>query len=278
MERKPWDFFMVVDMGVDRLHHGFWRYCDPGHPKFEEGNDWRWVIRDYYEALDGRIGELLDIAGPETKVMVVSDHGAKAIHGGIRINQWLMEQGYLVMKSDLGAVKPFRIEDVEWSLTTAWGSAGYCGRVHLNVRGREGEGIVAPEDVDGLKGELRERLVGMRGPSGAILGNEVFFPEELYPVVNGIAPDLMVYFGGLHWRSLGELGGKSDGERVFAEGNDTGPDDANHAMEGLVIMRDGIVSERTDLEGENLIDVAPTILDWMGVAVPESMQGRVLGL
>jgi predicted AlkP superfamily phosphohydrolase/phosphomutase len=65
---------------------------------------------------------------------------------------------------------------------------------------------------------------------------------------------------------------------VFAEGNDTGPDDANHAMEGLVIMRDGIVSERTDLEGENLIDVAPTILDWMGVAVPESMQGRVLGL
>lgn len=277
MTNKPWDFFMMVDMGVDRLHHGFWRYCDPGHPKFEEDNEWRWAVRDYYEALDGEVGKLLETAGSDTKVMVVSDHGAKALHGGVRINQWLMEQGYLVLKRELEAVEPFRIEDVDWSLTSAWGDAGYCGRVFLNVRGRDAKGIVEPQDVAGLKRELRGRLEAMCGPSGANLGNEVFFPEEIYAEVNGIAPDLMVYFGGLHWRSLGEMGPKSDGERVFTDRNDTGADDANHAMGGLVILKDGMASDETDLEGANLMDVAPTILDWMGVTVPATMQGRVLG-
>ena len=28
---KPWDFFMMVEMGLDRLHHVFWHYCDPNH-------------------------------------------------------------------------------------------------------------------------------------------------------------------------------------------------------------------------------------------------------
>jgi predicted AlkP superfamily phosphohydrolase/phosphomutase len=113
----------------------------------------------------------------------------------------------------------------------------------------------------------------MRGPDGESLDNRVLTPGQLYPVVNGIAPDLMVYFGDLHWRSLGEVGGDS----VLTDTNDIGPDDANHAMEGLVILSDGSISNTTKLEGAKLIDIAPTVLSWMGVPVPESMQGRILG-
>ena len=31
---KPWDYFMMVEMGPDRLHHMFWQYFDPAHPKY----------------------------------------------------------------------------------------------------------------------------------------------------------------------------------------------------------------------------------------------------
>ena len=41
VKNKPWDYFMMVEMGADRLHHVFWQYFDPAHPKFEEGNPYR---------------------------------------------------------------------------------------------------------------------------------------------------------------------------------------------------------------------------------------------
>ena len=50
--------------------------------------------------------------------------------------------------------------------------------------------------------------------------------------MNGVAPDLICYFGNLAWRSIGSVG---DG-RVQVRENDTGPDDANHAKYGIAIM------------------------------------------
>ena len=51
---KPWDFFMMVEMGTDRIHHGFWKYFDPKHPKYEPGNQFEHAIRDYYRYIDAR--------------------------------------------------------------------------------------------------------------------------------------------------------------------------------------------------------------------------------
>ena len=38
VKSKPWDYFMMVEMGPDRLHHVFWQHFDPEHPKYEAGN------------------------------------------------------------------------------------------------------------------------------------------------------------------------------------------------------------------------------------------------
>src|ERR1043166_6452962 len=35
LRTRPWDFFMLVEMGIDRIHHGFWSHMDPGHHKYE---------------------------------------------------------------------------------------------------------------------------------------------------------------------------------------------------------------------------------------------------
>ena len=265
LRNKPWDFFMMVDMGVDRLHHAFWHYGDPAHPKFQADTPYRWAMREYYQALDTRIGNLIELAGEDTQILVVSDHGAKAMHGGLRINQWLMNEGYLHLKSEPTQPQAFKLEDVDWSRTQAWGEGGYYGRLFLNVEGREAKGIVTKEEAPALRSRLKASIEAMLNPDGAPMGNTVLSPQELYPIVNGVAPDLMVYFGDLHWRSLGEVGCDS----IYAQSNDTGADAANHAMDGIVIA-----NRELSLANATLMDVAPTVLSWLGIQVPQSMQGR----
>ena len=91
--------------------------------------------------------------------------------------------------------------------------------------------------------------------------------------MRNVAPDLMVYFGNLKWRSLGTFGLPD----VYTFENDLGPDDANHAQNGIFILWD----PRHDrgaryVEGLQLMDVAPTVLDLMRVPVPPDMQGEVV--
>jgi predicted AlkP superfamily phosphohydrolase/phosphomutase len=79
----------MVEMGPDRMHHGFWKFMDPEHRKHEPGNPYESAILDYHRHVDSLIGRLLERADDDTVVFVVSDHGAKRLDGGIRINEWL---------------------------------------------------------------------------------------------------------------------------------------------------------------------------------------------
>jgi predicted AlkP superfamily phosphohydrolase/phosphomutase len=90
--------------------------------------------------------------------------------------------------------------------------------------------------------------------------------------VNGIAPDLLVHVGDLLWRAVGTVGGP-DGIHAFE--NDTGPDDANNAQDGLLIMAGPGIEARA-AEGMHLLDVAPTVLELLGHDVPGTMRGSSL--
>jgi predicted AlkP superfamily phosphohydrolase/phosphomutase len=46
---KDWDFFMMVEMGVDRIQHGFWHYSDPQHVLYKPGSKYATAIKDYYK-------------------------------------------------------------------------------------------------------------------------------------------------------------------------------------------------------------------------------------
>ena len=57
--------------------------------------------------------------------------------------------------------------------------------------------------------------------------------------------------------------------------NDTGPDDANHAEDGLFILAGPGVPPGKRWNGLKLIDVAPTVLRLFGIPVPSDVQGTV---
>ncbi len=267
---KPWDLCMMVEIGLDRMHHAFWQDADPAHPAYRAGNPYERVIPDYYRALDARIGRLVDQAGSDTAVLVVSDHGAQALHGGFAINQWLIDRGYLVLKTAPVAPAPLTPEIVDWPRTRAWGEGGYYARICLNVAGREPLGVVPREQYEALRDELIGELEGVAGPDGVALGNRVLKPERIYDTVNGIAPDLLAYFGGLRWRSVGKVGGG-----LFWQGNDAGPDGANHDFPGVFILRGGGRRPRR-AEGLSLFDVAPTVFDLLGLPIPARLRGHVI--
>jgi predicted AlkP superfamily phosphohydrolase/phosphomutase len=272
LQTKPWQLFVMVEMGPDRMHHGFWKFMDAEHRAHEPGNPYEDAILDYHRHLDGLIGRLLAHADEDTAVLVVSDHGAKRMDGGIRVNEWLRREGLLALRSVPERATPLSQLEVDWPQTTAWGEGGYYARVFLNVAGREPHGVVAPEDYARVREDLARRLAAIPDEHGHPIGTKVYRPEELYPDRQGLPPDLIVHFGDLAWRSVGTVGG-DDGIQVFE--NDTGPDDANHAQDGLYVLTGPGVPAGTHLDAQ-LLDIAPTVLDLLGLEPPSSMRGRSL--
>ena len=277
LKTKPWDFFMFVEMGTDRMHHGFWRYSDPAHRRYERGHPLEHAIRDYYVSVDQEIGAILDELPRDVHVLVVSDHGARAMDGEIALNEWLRREGELTLRDAPVGPTPFRMEDVDWSRTRAWGEGGYYGRVFLNVKGREPQGIVPQKDYERFRADLARRIAAIPDEQGRPIGTRVFKPEEVYREVRGVPPDLIVYFGDLSWRSAGIVGG----DRIHLFDNDTGPDDANHDPDGMFILAGPKVpvgARGRELFGVSLYDIVPTVLTLYGIPVPEGLVGRPISM
>jgi predicted AlkP superfamily phosphohydrolase/phosphomutase len=266
LANTEWDYFQFVDIGLDRVHHGFWRYHDPEHVLHEPGSEFENVIRDYYLHLDQEIGRLLEGLDDETVVLVTSDHGARRLDGGFCVNEWLVREKLLALNEYPRAVTPFGKLSVDWGKTRVWSEGGYYARVFFNVQGREPEGTIPVAEYETFRNEMKARL------EATIPGTLVFKPEEIYRTVRNVAPDLIVHFGGLSYRSVGGVGYP---ELIVVE-NDTGPDDCNHAQFGSFILAGPRFPAVGELSGVKLLDIAPTLLELGGYDVPSSMQGRSL--
>src|SRR4029434_3448246 len=137
---------------------------------------------------------------------------------------------------------------------------------------REPQGLIAPEDYESTRDRLISELEALGDAQGRPIDTRGHKPEEHYRMVQGGAPpDLFVYFGHLRWRSVGTVGGGA----IHTFENDTGPDDANHAADGMcVIAGPGVPAEHRD--DMAIYDIAPTILDLFGTPVAPDMHGRAL--
>ena len=272
IKNQEWDYFQFVDIGLDRVHHGFWNYFDKQHVQYEPGNPYENVIPDYYLWLDEQIGSVLELLDGETIVLVVSDHGAQRLDGGFAVNQWLIKEGLLVLNEQPSAITHFDQLKVNWAKTRVWSEGGYYARVFFNVQGREPQGVIPPSEYEAFREQMKEKFEALTDGQGRPLNSLVFKPNELYKQVRNVAPDLIVHFGGLFWRSIGTVGYPG----VHVQENDTGPDACNHAQFGMFILAAPNCPLSGEHEGARLLDMAPTLLDLAGYEIPESMQGRSL--
>jgi predicted AlkP superfamily phosphohydrolase/phosphomutase len=268
-QRASYDFAILVEMGIDRIHHGFWRYFDTAHRLYEPGNKYENAIHDYYVRLDSEIGKTLDMLPADTSVMIVSDHGAKTMVGAICINEWLQREGYLTLKEQPKEQTRFKTDMVDWSKTRAWGEGGYYSRIFMNVEGREPSGVIPKDRYEAERDELKARLEAIEDESGNGINTKVFKPEETYRAIKNIPPDLIVYLGNLDWRSAGSVGVGT----IYLYENDTGPDDANHAEEGMFVWTiPG--GKPAGPETYSIYDIAPSVLKYFGIDIPDDMIGK----
>lgn len=278
VETKNWDLFMLVEMGPDRLHHGFWGHCEPTHPKYDPNSEFVDVIKNYYIYVDKEIGELVSKLDKSTTVLIVSDHGARSLYGGFCINEWLIDNGWLKVKHYPESIEKLTMDNIDWSKTYCWGEGGYYSRIFFNIKGREPNGLIEKAEYSIFRQALKEKLEQLTDDKGKNIGTRVFYPEEIYNDTKGVPPDLIVYFGDLDYRSIGSIGYNE----YYTYENDTGPDDANHDHYGTFIMANmvDVISNKvvdkniTDL---SIYDIAPTVLNIYDID-PEQyeMKGKVV--
>jgi predicted AlkP superfamily phosphohydrolase/phosphomutase len=252
----------------------FWRYredrSDDGVP-VPAGR----IIEDHYRACDAVVGEALRDANGETLVIVLSDHGMKSFRRGVHLNTWLHDQGLLALR---GGIEPGDeagdlLRAVDWERTRAY-ALGLSG-IYLNVRGREGKGIVRPDEVDGLATRIVDALTGLPDPKlDRRAVRRVLTRAQLYrgPFADE-SPDLVVDFADGYRVSWGTaLGGVPAGQ--FEDNLKKWSGD--HLMDPSLVP--GVLFMNRAFHGvtPSLLDMAPTILSALGVPSGSPLEGESL--
>lgn len=274
MQNSDWDYMQFVEICLDRLQHGFWKYHDPEHVLHVPGNPYEDVIRDYYLYLDYELGRVLDLLTDDTAILVMSDHGAQRLDGGFCVNEWLVKEGLLVLNEYPREITPFSKLSVNWDKTKVWSEGGYYARVFFNVKGREPNGVIEPAYYETFRDEVKAKFEALLDDKNQPMGTLAFKPDQIYRTVRNVAPDLIVHFGSLYWRSIGGVGYTG----LHIQENDTGPDDCNHAQFGSFILASSNNPLRGEIKNAHILDLAPTLLELSGYDVPNTMQGRSLVL
>ena len=216
LQRHPqWAMSILVDIGMDRAHHLFWEsIIDDGEAPERDGALWK-----FYKYIDAKLAEFIDSLPAETSILIVSDHGAQAMRGSFALNQWLVSQGLLKLKTQ--SLGPVKASDVDWEASTWWGEGGYIGKLHLSPYSELSptqalEALDARLEVSNLSNQI-----------------QVQSPNALYPEVNGYPPTAFVEVSDLSLRCIGSL---NEAGEIWPKDNDQGADAANHHVDGLYVQ------------------------------------------
>ncbi len=315
LNKEPYSFFMYVFGIVDILQHQFWYLIEADPQKL---NDSDRAIRDkviaIFTQVDDGVGEMIKLADDETTIVLMSDHGFGPMKGFMHVNNFLLDRGYLVLKSGgMSAIKRalFRAgvtpQNVHLTLKSlkldlrrkvnrgrAYGmlrrfflsfddvdwtktrafALGHIGQIYINLKGRQPSGIVAPGDE---YEKLRDQI------RADLL--KLKHPDTGEQLIARVLNREEIYSGPLLDNTPDLLLLPADfkyvafGESEFASNKIVGPTlghTGHHRLEGIGAVIGPHVQVGTQIQNASLVDLAPTILYALGLPIPPDMDGRVL--
>lgn len=281
LTREDSDMVIAAWTGPDRVSHMFWRFRDPKHPLYTEEGAKKYgrAVEDTYVKMDQIVGNVMSKLGPDDLLMILSDHGFKSFRKGLNVNTWLVRNGYLTLKGQTDAATAFTTKEqnfmsgFDWSKTKAY-SIG-LGSIFLNLKDREGMGIVEPEDADALAAEIREKLLALTDPD---TGEKVFDAIYTRDVFKGDsaenAPDLQLGYADGYQSSKATVSGSAP-EPIFDINDDKWS--GEHASSD-VAKTPGIFfsNKKINTEQPAIVDLGVTALTYLGGRVPERYEGKPL--
>ncbi|MCL4544208.1 MAG: alkaline phosphatase family protein [Chloroflexi bacterium] len=245
---------VVVDPTLDRLQHLHW-----DHPE---------ALLQHCQLLDRQIAETLEILSPNTAVLLISDHGARASLGGFAVNDWLIQQGLLKLTEMPPSPALLTGVSVDWQHTTAWAEGSQVTRITLNVTGRESQGTVEPRSYDRVRNEIKRLLESLTGANGRTMSNRAHKPEEVFVRTAGVPPDLICTLGGMGYRPISSVGH----QELFLSpmpNHSMG----NHAEHGIFMLHWPHHGPNGKRQGIRLLDVFPTLLSVLELKSPATLTG-----
>jgi predicted AlkP superfamily phosphohydrolase/phosphomutase len=269
-------FFMLFDT-PDRVQHMLWRFRDREHPGFEPdlSPELATRIEEHYRRCDALLSAVLDKVDEDTLLIVLSDHGFGTFRRAFDTNTWLWQNGLLALKD--GRRPGEGIEGsaaVDWSKTYAYAMG--LGGIYLNLKGRESGGILEEEsEAERVRRAIQTGLAEFPdAETQRAAVRSVSRREELYSgafVEN--SPDLLVNFHRgfrVSWQSA--VGGFANSVlennmRRWSGDHIVDPD----SVPGILFMNRPVPNSQPAI-----IDLAPTIVNYLGVTAPESMEGSRL--
>ncbi|MCG3160259.1 MAG: hypothetical protein JMDDDDMK_01328 [Acidobacteria bacterium] len=258
-------FFCLFDT-PDRVQHMFWQRSDAEMTR---------IIEDQYRACDAAVGKALDYADDETLMIALSDHGMNSFERGVHLNTWLHDQGLLAYHSGIrpGADAGDFFHGVDWSRTKAYALG--LGGIYLNLKGREEKGIVEASETESLKSAIADGLTNLTDLAlGKAAISSVATREQIYSGAYAHeSPDLLVNFAEGYRVSWGTaLGGAPEG--YFEDNVKRWCGD--HIIDPCLVP--GVLFMNREFNGEKarLLDMAPTILEALGVPRGPAMEGDSL--
>jgi predicted AlkP superfamily phosphohydrolase/phosphomutase len=266
LANKEWELFYTHMHGIDMYNHFYLDYTfkesSPEYARYQE------LIYQIYAISDNFVGEMLQQLDGDTTIIITSDHGGVGKNPATEhpligdmwgINVGIMGQlGYTKLKEVSGKM------EIDWDNTTA--VAQRATFIYLNMKGRDPQGIVDPEDYEKLVEKIIDDLYSYRDPkTGRRVISFAMNRNDMEAV-------------GLGGSNCGDIFYILEPEFTRCHGNGL----SNHtlfdnSMKALFMMLGAGVKQGEVLKRKvKMVDVVPTICHLAGAAMPKDVEGGVI--
>lgn len=269
------DFLFFYFSSLDQGQHMFWALHDTQHPYYQAdvAAKYGFINDDLYRKHDAVLGEVLKKMPQGTKLMVLSDHGFAPFRRNVNLNTWLYKEGYIKLKVKELNDQVSLHEYGDWGNTKAY-AIGLNG-IYLNMKGREGNGIVAPTERRTLLTEIKAKLESLRDPlNGEQVVTQAFIADDSFSQdFRFRGPDIIAGFN-RGYRTSGEsaIGGMLP--EILTNNMDWWAGD--HCMNPMHVPASFLANFKINKQVPDIRDMAPTILTHFGMNKFPAMSGKSL--
>lgn len=285
LDAGNFDLFIAAWTATDRVSHMFWAYRDPEHPLYTEEMAARYgrAVEDTYIRMDEIVGNVMERLRENDLLLVMSDHGFHSFRTEFSVNTWLIRNGYLTVMDQEDAETAYTdhrfFRDMatgqpayDWSRSQAY-SLG-LGMIFINKQGREGQGIVSPDDAPALIEEIQQKLLEVTDPeTGARVFDNVYTFIDPQGAATADAPDIQLGYAEGYQTSKASAAGAAPRE-VFVPNLDKWS--GEHASSDVESTHGILFSNQPLAENPTLIDLGVTAFDYLNATTPPTFEGRSL--
>ena len=296
MKESDWDLLFFYSSAADTIQHCFWNYCDENDPEYPADNPFKDVILNFYKLYDNVIGKLISSSDSNTTIIVLSDHG----HGRrplkiLNINEILRRHGLLTAKSDIVTNIMERVKISAAKLVSRYNLGGAASKVmklvplskklYMQPLSIDWNSTLAyASDLSGIKaytyGGIKIRGENLKGEEYEILRKKVINmisgvrnPENNDRIVKWIKKREALYSGKYLSKYPDILIQLREGYGIGQNVNSplignmytSSILPGSHKGDSPIFFIYNLDNEKNIRENITLMDVAPTVLDILGV-------------